>query len=1025
MKSIIRFSLKNKLAIWLLTFLVVAAGIYSGTKMKLEILPELNAPFITVTTAYPGASAEEVSDKVSIPIEKAVESLEGVKTVHSDSYQNFSAIIIEYDYERDMIDAKNEVKESLERLTLDENVDKPVVNRVDLNAFPIMVFDIAYEGKSLEELTTLVEKDLLSKFEKVDGVSSIKTAGQRVNEVHIAFDQKKLIEYGLNEEDVKQMIQGTNFKTPLGLYDIEEKETIIAIDGQVTTLDELKEIQIPVTKPAPGVVVMPGESGIPTITLQDVATVELKGVVESISRTNGKETIAVQIMKGQDANTVNVVNDMKDVIKEIEKDYKGITITQFFDQGEPIQDAVDTMVDKALIGGLFAVIIILLFLRDIRSTIIAVVSIPMSLLSAILVLKQMDISLNIMTLGALTVAIGRVVDDSIVVIENIYRRMSLKGEKLKGKELIESATKEMFIPIMSSTIVTIAVFLPLGLVKGQIGELFLPFALALVFALLASLLVAITIVPMMAHLLFKEGTKVKKKEQGKITRWYRKFLNTTLNHKWITSIAALVLFVSSFGLVPFIGQAFLPDDPQKMMMITYEPEPGQTLDDIEKIAQDTEKYFKKKKDVDVIQYSIGGENPMMVQSDNTINFFIDYKDDVKDFNDETVKVEKDLKASTDKGKFLMQNMATGGFDNQMQLFVYGTSIGEVQKASEKVEKLLQDNKDFKNVDSSLSHTYDQYTFVVDRATLNAQGLTTAQIAQAFSQVGVKQTVTKIEQDREEINVYVTNTEKDYTTIESLTGETIITPLGEQKTLGDFVSVDEGKAVDTVKRKDGKLYATVTAEFTTDDVGGASATLAKKVNELSLPQGTSVDFGGVTEEMQKSFSQLGLAMLAAVFIVYFILVVTFSGGLAPFAILFSLPFSVIGGLLALFIAGETINVSSLIGALMLIGIVVTNAIVLIDRVIRKEEEGLDTREALLEAAATRLRPILMTAIATIGALIPLAVGSDGGSAGLISKSLGVSVIGGLTSSTLLTLIIVPLVYEVLMKIKKRFTKKKAA
>ncbi|HSH25956.1 MAG TPA: efflux RND transporter permease subunit, partial [Massilibacterium sp.] len=312
-----------------------------------------------------------------------------------------------------------------------------------------------------------------------------------------------------------------------------------------------------------------------------------------------------------------------------------------------------------------------------------------------------------------------------------------------------------------------------------------------------------------------------------------------------------------------------------------------------------------------------------------------------------------------------------------------------------------------------------------RATLNAQGLTTAQIAQAFSQVGVKQTVTKIEQDREEINVYVTNTEKDYTTIESLTGETIITPLGEQKTLGDFVSVDEGKAVDTVKRKDGKLYATVTAEFTTDDVGGASATLAKKVDELSLPQGTSVDFGGVTEEMQKSFSQLGLAMLAAVFIVYFILVVTFSGGLAPFAILFSLPFSVIGGLLALFIAGETINVSSLIGALMLIGIVVTNAIVLIDRVIRKEEEGLDTREALLEAAATRLRPILMTAIATIGALIPLAVGSDGGSAGLISKSLGVSVIGGLTSSTLLTLIIVPLVYEVLMKIKKRFTKKKAA
>ncbi|WP_062199712.1 efflux RND transporter permease subunit [Massilibacterium senegalense] len=1024
MKKIIRFSLHNKLAIWLLTFLVVAAGIYSGTQMKMEILPELKAPFITVTTSYPGASAEEVAEKVSDPIEKSLESLPGVKTVQSDSYQNFSAITIEYQYEQDMIDAKNEAKEAIDRLTLPEAVDKPVVNRIDLNAFPVIVFDIAYDGKSMEELTTLVEQDLKSKFEKIDGVSTVQISGQRVNEVHIAFDQKKLTEYGLDEEKVKQIIQGTNFKTPLGLYEIDQKEKIVAIDGKVATEDELKDIQIPVTDPAPGVMIVPGESGIPTITLKDVATVQLKGVAESISRTNGKEAIAVQVMKGQDANTVTVVNDVKKAIKEVEKDYKGITITQLYDQGKPIEDSVNTMIDKALIGGLFAIIIILLFLRDIRSTIIAVVSIPMSLLTAILVLKQMGITLNIMTLGALTVAIGRVVDDSIVVIENIYRRMSLKEEKLRGKELIEAATKEMFTPIMSSTIVTVAVFLPLGLVKGQIGELFLPFGLALVFALLASLVVAVTIVPMMAHVLFKEGTKVKKKEQGKIAAGYKKFLNTTLNHKWITSIVATVLLIASFGLVPFIGQAFLPDDPQKMMAITYTPEPGQTLEDIEKVAQDTEKYFKQKKGVEIIQYSIGGNNPLMVQTKNTINFFIDYKDDYENFNDETVKVEKDLQKNTEKGKWLMQNMSSGGFNNQMQLFVYGTSIENVQKSSSQVEKLLKDSKDFKNIDSSLSNTYDKYTFVVDRNTMNSQGLTTAQIAQAFSQVGVKQTLTTIEQDREEINVYVTNTEKEYNTIESLTDETIITPLGQQKKLGDFVSIDEGSAVDTVKRKDGKLYATITAEFTTNDVGGASQTLAKKIDKLSLPQGSSVDYGGVTEDMQKSFFQLGLAMLAAVLIVYFILVVTFGGGLAPFAILFSLPFSVIGGFLALYLSGETINVSSLIGALMLIGIVVTNAIVLIDRVIHKEREGLPTRDALLEAASTRLRPILMTAIATIGALIPLAIGSEGGSGALISKSLGVTVIGGLTSSTLLTLIIVPLVYEVLMKAKKKMTRKKA-
>ena len=298
-------------------------------------------------------------------------------------------------------------------------------------------------------------------------------------------------------------------------------------------------------------------------------------------------------------------------IKTFEKDIDGVEIISTFDQGEPIEESVSTMLNKALFGAVFAVIIILLFLRDIKSTLISVVSIPLSLLIAILLLKQMDITLNIMTLGAMTVAIGRVIDDSIVVVENIYRRMSLKGEMLKGKDLIREATKEMFVPIASSTIVTIAVFLPLGLVQGMIGELFLPFALTIVFALLASLLVAVTIVPMLAHSMFKKGVGKKHVEKkSRLANWYKGVLNWTLNHKIITSILAIAMLVGSLFLVPLIGVSFLPSDEEKMIMATYKPDPGQTEEDVQSIAQDAEEYFQDRKGAETIQYSVGGENPM-------------------------------------------------------------------------------------------------------------------------------------------------------------------------------------------------------------------------------------------------------------------------------------------------------------------------------------------------------------------------------------------------------------------------------
>lgn len=1010
--------------------------------MKLETLPNINTPIVSVTTVYPGATPEDVADKVSEPIEKRLKNLDGVNVVSSTSYQNASAVQIEYKFSKDMDEAKTEVEEALSDLPFPDGVNEPEVSRLNFNAFPVIALSVANEGQSLAQLTSTVEDTIVPELEGVDGVASVQASGQQVQEARLVFDEEKLQEYGLTEETVQNMIKGSDVTAPLGLYTFKDSQKSVVVDGNITTIEDLKEMKIPVT-PSTGGASAQGQqqtsaqgqtpqappagaasSGmkIPTIQLSDIADIELVGKAESISRTNGKESIGLQVVKTADANTVDVVNAVKEKVKTFEEDIDGVEIISTFDQGEPIEESVSTMLNKALFGAVFAVIIILLFLRDIKSTLISVVSIPLSLLIAILLLKQMDITLNIMTLGAMTVAIGRVIDDSIVVVENIYRRMSLKGEMLKGKDLIREATKEMFVPIASSTIVTIAVFLPLGLVQGMIGELFLPFALTIVFALLASLLVAVTIVPMLAHSMFKKGVGKKHIEKkSRLANWYKGVLNWTLNHKIITSILAIAMLVGSLFLVPLIGVSFLPSDEEKMIMATYKPEPGQTEDDVQKIAQNAEGYFQDRKGAETIQYSVGGENPMSPGSNNNAIFYVQYKDDTENFSEEKEKVIKDLQQATDKGEWASQDFSASAGSNEIVVYVYGETLKDIEPVVNDIQDMMEDKKDFKKVGSSISESYDEYSFIADQEKLSELGLTAGQIAMELGQTRQRPVLTTIEKDGEEVNVYLDVEKEKYENINDLTDKTIQSPLGVEVPIKDVVEVQEGETSDTVSRRDGKVFAQVSGELKTDDVSKASQDFQKEIDEMDIPSGIDVNMGGVTEDIKESFTQLGLAMLAAIAIVYLILVITFGGGLAPFAILFSLPFTIIGALVALLIAGETISISSMIGALMLIGIVVTNAIVLVDRVIHKENEGLSTREALLEAGSTRLRPILMTAIATIGALFPLALGLEG--SGLISKGLGVTVIGGLTSSTLLTLVIVPIVYEILMKIKGKLGRRK--
>ncbi|KGX93772.1 Swarming motility protein SwrC [Pontibacillus halophilus JSM 076056 = DSM 19796] len=1040
MDKLIKFTLNNKFAVWLLTIIVTVAGIYSGTQMKMETIPSITTPVVSVTTTYPGATPEEVADKVSEPIEKQVENIGGVNVVSSSSFQNASNVQVEFNFEKDMDEAEDQVEEALSSVAFPDGVQEPDVSRLSIDAFPIMAISVTNGDSSLAQLTTKVEEEFLPKIEGLEGVASVQLSGQQVQQVNMDFDEDQLASYGLTEDTIKQLIQGSDITYPLGLYTFDNQEQSVVVDGNVSTLEELKNLQIPAVpqqqaaqQQAAGAQSQQGAQAqqaqqsttpqIPTVALDELADIELVQEAESISRTNGSESIGLQIVKAPEANTVDVVNAVKEAMTEFEEENEGITVISTFDQGEPIEESVMTMFEKALFGALFAIIIILLFLRDVKSTVISVVSIPLSLLIALLVLNQMDITLNIMTLGAMTVAIGRVVDDSIVVIENVYRRMSLSDEKLRGKELIRSATKEVFVPILSSTIVTIAVFLPLGLVSGTIGELFLPFALTVVFALLASLLVAVTIVPVMAHSFFKKGIKDSKKHEedqpGKLAQGYRRFLNWTLNHKIITSLVALAILVGSVALVPVVGVSFLPPQEDKMVIATYTPEPGQTEDEVLDEATAAEEFFTERADVETVQFSVGSENPMNPGQSNGTMFFVEYAEDTENFSEEKEKVIEELQKQADKGEWASQDFASTG-SNTLQKYVYGDSMEDIEPVINDIKEIMEDKENLNNVETSISEAYTEYTLKADQEELSKLGLTAAQVGMELRSGGAQQNaVTTIESDGEEVNVYVATEKEEFESVSDLTDKTIQTQLGTEIPISDVVEVQEGETADTVTRRDGQRYASVSAEITSEDIGAVTQEVESEVQDLELPEGVSLDTGGVSEDINESFTQLGLAMLAAIAIVYLILVITFGGALAPFAILFSLPFTVIGAILGLLVTGETLSVSAMIGALMLIGIVVTNAIVLIDRVIHREEEGYSVRESLLEAGATRLRPILMTALATIGALLPLAFGIGG--SGFISKGLGVTVIGGLTSSTLLTLIIVPVIYEALSKFRKKRTK----
>ncbi|WP_305927067.1 efflux RND transporter permease subunit [Bacillus mycoides] len=1004
MDRLTKFSLKNRAAIIIMVFLISILGVYSGSKLPMEFLPSIDNPAITVTTLSQGLDAETMTKDVTDPLEKQFRNLEHIDGITSSTHEGLSRIDIAYTSKANMKDAAREVEKTINTIKLPKDVTKPVVSQLNTSMIPLAQITIQKQNGFSKADEKQIEKEIVPQLESIDGVANVMFFGKSTSELSIVLDPNQLKDKNVTSQQVLTVLQGKETSTPAGAITVNKAEYNLRVIGDIKNVNDIKNITVT-----------------PQVKLQDVAQIELKQHYDTISHINGEEGTGLIIMKELSKNAVAIGKEIDKKIKDISKQYKNqFSIKLLASTHEQVENAVTSMGKEVILGAIAATLIILIFLRSFRTTLIAVISIPLSILLTLFLLHQSNITLNILTLGGLAVAVGRLVDDSIVVIENIFRRLQKESF---SKDIILDATKEVAVAITSSTLTTVAVFLPIGLVSGVIGKLMLPMVLAVVYSILSSLIVALTVVPLMAFLLLK---KTKRRNSHSSPR-YVATLKWALSHKFIILLTSFLLFAGSIAAYILLPKANIKSEDDTMLSVNM-TFPGDYDSEAKKQkAFDFEKKLLSNSDVTdvILRMGSSAEDAQWGQTtqNNLATIFVVFKKG-SDIDQYIKELKKDLTAfEPAELDYIKTSYSDSGGGNNLQFNVTATNETNLKKAANIVETKLKGMDDLSKVKTNIEESKKEWQIHIDQTKAEQLGLTPELAAQQVSFLMKKSPIGEISINNEKTTIMIEHKKASVNKQEDILNTNILSPINGPIPLKDIATISEKQLQTEIFHKDGKETIQITAEASSEDLSKVSAEVNKAIADLDLPTGAKVNIAGATESMQENFTDLFKIMGIAIGIVYLIMVITFGQARAPFAILFSLPLAAVGGILGLIISRTPVDVNSLIGALMLIGIVVTNAIVLIERVQQNRENGMETREALLEAGSTRLRPIIMTAITTIVAMLPLLFGqSQAGS--MVSKSLAVVVIGGLAVSTVLTLVVVPVMYELLDKIgRKRRSRRK--
>ncbi|MGW4513285.1 efflux RND transporter permease subunit [Streptomyces sp. NPDC004393] len=1013
-----RFSLAQRALIALMSIVALVFGAIAIPQLKQQLLPTINLPVVSVLAPYQGASPDVVEKQVVEPLEDTLQAVSGIKGVTSTASEGNAVIMASFDYGNDTKQLVADVQQAVNRarIKLPDSVD-PQVIAGSTDDIPTVVLAVTSD-KDQQALSDQLDKTVVPTLKDISGVGQVTVNGVRDLQVTVTPDNAKLVQAGLTPAALGQALQAGGVTVPAGSFDEDGSNRTVQVGGGFTSLQQIEDLMVT------------GAPGKKPVRLGDIATVrQQEAKADSITRTDGKPSLAVAVTMDHDGSAVAISKAVKDKLPDLRKDLgSGSTVTVVSDQGPAVSKSIDGLTTEGALGLLFAVLVILVFLASVRSTLVTAVSIPLSVVLALIVLWTRDVSLNVLTLGALTIAIGRVVDDSIVVLENIKRHLGYGEER---QSAILTAVREVAGAVTSSTLTTVAVFLPIGLVGGMVGELFGSFSLTVTAALLASLVVSLTVVPVLSYWFLRapktmpedaaEARRVAEEKEAKsrLQRFYVPVLRFATRRR-LTSVAiAVVVLIGTFGMAPLLKTNFFDQGEQQVLTVKQKLKPGTSLAATDAQAQKIEKMLSGVKGVKDYQVTVGSSGFMAAFGGGTGSNQASYTvmlDDSAKYKDVQTRVEDGLAKLSGIGTTTVS--AGDGFGSQdLSVVVKAADANVLRTASEQVRAEVAKLKDVTDVSSDLSQSVPRISVTADSRAA-AAGFNDQTLGAAVAQAVEGTTTGKAILDDTERDIVI-KAEKPAQTLDQLKQ----LRLGPVK-LGDIATVKLVDGPVSMTRIDGQRAATITARPTGDNTGAVSADLQAKIKALKLPAGAKAEIGGVSQDQSDAFKNLGLAMLAAVAIVFMLLVATFRSLAQPLILLVSIPFAATGAIGLLIATGTPMGVPAMIGMLMLIGIVVTNAIVLIDLINQYRKQGYGVVEAVVEGGRHRLRPILMTALATIFALLPMALGVTG-EGGFIAQPLAVVVIGGLVTSTLLTLLLVPTLYAMLELRKERRAKKRAA
>ncbi|MCB5273607.1 Swarming motility protein SwrC [Arthrobacter sp. SO5] len=1012
-----KLSLANRALIALITVFASVFGVITMSSLKQELIPSIEFPQITVITSMPGASPEVVDKQISAPLETALNGVEGLESTSSTSRNGVSQITLAFTYGSNLDRARNQIDRAISnaKRALPDDV-QPQAIAGSISDFPI-VFLAVSSDKPLSELNADLARLSVPRLQKIDGVRGADVTGGASQHITIVPRPEAMAASGASIQSISNALKNNGALIPAGTIEEQGKTLSLQIGSPVDSLDAVKALPLGGTKAAATI------GGVADVSITEDART-------SITRTNGKETLALSVTKKPEGDTVAISHAVKDAIPQLEAELgSGAKFTPIFDQAPFIEKSIKDLTTEGLLGLGFAVAVILVFLLSVRSTLVTAVSIPLSLLITFIGLSATGYSLNILTLGALTIAIGRVVDDSIVVIENIKRHLSYGETKITA---IQTAIREVAGAITASTLTTVAVFLPIAFVAGLAGELFRPFALTVTIALISSLLVSLTIVPVLAYWFLRTpadqagvqaasardiAAKATEAEQRSVLqRGYLPVLTKTQKHPVVTLVAAVLVLGATAAMTPLLATDLLGRSGENSMTVRQALPAGTSLAEAGNSAVKVEQALREIDGVKDVQVTTGnartGFSALLSAGASNSSFTV-VTDEKVNQGKLQERVRSELAKIPDAGKITVGSQQGGfGTTSTVDITLKAATTADLRTASDAMVNAMDGVPGSSEVSTNLAASQPVVQVRVDRAKAVAAGLNEEQVAGVLAATISPIPAGTVRIDTNDFPVQIGEGTR-FTSIGAVRDLPLPTAAGPVP-LGSIASVEQVDVPVSITASNGQRTARVSVTPSGANLGAVSTEVQTRLKTVQLPAGVTAEIGGATTQQSESFGQLGLALLAAIAIVYVIMVAAFKSLIQPLILLVSVPFAATGAIALLLVTGVPLGLPSLIGMLMLVGIVVTNAIVLIDlinqyRTPRNGEPGMNVADAITHGARQRLRPILMTALATVFALTPMALGLTGGG-GFISQPLAIVVIGGLISSTALTLVLVPVLYR---------------